>query len=83
MLLEFFYVEHLSQNLYLNINNTNKNMQAIPNVLMKFRWIHIHTVKSAYKEPAYKELPVIRNWFLFSNPYQETISLYIYKELWL
>ena len=22
-----------------------------------------YTVKSGYKEPAYKELPVIRNWF--------------------
>ena len=28
-----------------------------------------NTVKSAYKEPAYKELLVIRNWFLFPSLY--------------
>jgi len=42
------------------------------------------TVKSAYKEPAYKELPVIRNWFSLPNLYQGTTkhsSLYLSKEL--
>jgi len=38
------------------------------------------TVKFAYKEPAYNELPVIRNWFLFPNLKQGTSSLYVYKE---
>ena len=43
------------------------------------------TVKSAYKEPAYKELSVIRNWFSFPNLNQETSnqgtsSLYVCKE---
>jgi len=28
-----------------------------------------HTIKSAYKEPAYKGLLVIRNWFSFPNLY--------------
>ena len=27
----------------------------------------VSTVKSAYKEPAYKELPIIRNWFSWSR----------------
>jgi len=40
-----------------------------------------YTVKSAYKEPAYKELPVIRNRFSFPNLYQKTSLLYVYKEL--
>jgi len=40
-----------------------------------------YTVKSAYKEPAYKDLPVIRIWFLFPNLKQETSSPYVYKEL--
>jgi len=39
------------------------------------------TVESAYKESAYKELPVIRNWFYFPNLYQGTSSLHVYKEL--
>ena len=39
------------------------------------------TVESAYKEPAYKELPVIRNWFYFPELYQGTSSLHVYKEL--
>jgi len=43
----------------------------------------IITVMSAYKEPAYKELLVIRNWFSFPNPKQETSSLYVNKEHWL
>jgi len=29
-----------------------------------------YSVKCAYKEPAYKDLPVIRNWFSFPNLYQ-------------
>jgi len=37
-----------------------------------------HTVKSAYTEHGYKEFPVIRNSYLFSNIKQETISLYVY-----
>jgi len=32
---------------------------------------------SAYKEPAYKELPAIRNWLWFPNLYYG----YVYKEL--
>jgi len=36
---------------------------------------------SAYTEPAYKELPIIRKWFYFTNLYQGTSSLYVYKEL--
>jgi len=41
------------------------------------------TVESAYKEPAYKELPVIRNWFYFPELYQGTTcsSLHVYKKL--
>jgi len=39
-------------------------------------------VKSAYKEPALKELPAIGNWFSFPNIYQGTSSQYGYKELW-
>ena len=38
-------------------------------------------IQSAYKEPTYKELLVIRNWFSFTNIYHETSSLYVYKEL--
>jgi len=34
------------------------------------------TVKSAYKEPAYKIILLIRNRFSFPNIYQETSSLY-------
>jgi len=30
------------------------------------------TVKSAYWEPAFKELPVIKNWFSFPNLYKGT-----------
>jgi len=41
------------------------------------------TVKSTYKEPAYKELPVIRNWFSFPNRYQGNSSLYVDKKLQL
>ena len=41
----------------------------------------VYTVKSAYKEPAYKELPVIRNWFAFPNLQQGISSLYDFKEL--
>jgi len=41
------------------------------------------TVESANKEPTYKELPVIRNYFYFPNLYQGTSSLHVYKELWL
>jgi len=26
-----------------------------------------NTVKSAYKEPAYKEFPIVKNWFSFPN----------------
>ena len=37
--------------------------------------VDIYTVMSAYKEPAYKELLVIRNLFLFPNHYQGTSSL--------
>jgi len=40
---------------------------------------HISTVKSACKEPAYKELLVIRNWFSFPNIYQGTIVLDVNK----
>jgi len=29
--------------------------------------VECFTVKSAYKEPAYYELPVIRNWISFPN----------------
>ena len=29
--------------------------------------------KSAYKEPAYKELPLITNWFSFPNIYKERV----------
>ena len=47
----------------------------------KLVYIYYIKVKSAYKEPAYNELPVIRNWFLFPNLYQGTSLLYIYKEL--
>jgi len=36
---------------------------------------------STYKKPAYKELLVIRHWFLFSYLYQGTSSLYVYREL--
>jgi len=43
--------------------------------------INDSTVESAYKEPAYKELPVIRNWFYFPELYQGTRSLHVYKEL--
>jgi len=43
-------------------------------------WKH-NTVRSAYKEPAYKEMLDIRNWFSFSNLEQGTSTLYIYKEL--
>jgi len=43
-------------------------------------WFYV-TVQSAYKEPAYKELLVIRNLFSFHNLYQGTSSLYVYKEL--
>ena len=32
--------------------------------------VYRYTVESAYKEPAYKELPVLRNWFSFPNLYQ-------------
>ena len=39
------------------------------------------TVKSAYNEPAYKELQIIRNKFAFPNLFQGTSSLYVYKEL--
>ena len=39
-----------------------------------------HTVKSAYKEPDNKELPVIRNYFSFPNLQQGTSLLYVYKE---
>ena len=40
------------------------------------------TLKSAYKESAYKkELQVITNLFLFPNLYQETTLPYIFKEL--
>jgi len=38
-----------------------------------------YIVKSTYKEPAYKELPVIRNWILFPNLTQVTSSPYVYK----
>jgi len=50
-------------------------------VLIRFCITRHITVKSAHKEPANKELPVIRNWLLFLNLYQGTSSLYIYKEL--
>jgi len=34
----------------------------------KWLWqLKLSTVKSTYKEPAYKELPVIRNLFAFTN----------------
>ena len=33
---------------------------------------------SAYKEPAYKELPVTRDLFILTNLYQGTSSLYMY-----
>ena len=36
------------------------------------------TAKSPYKEPAYMELPVIKNWFSFPNQYKETNSDSIY-----
>jgi len=43
-----------------------------------------NTVKSAYKEPAYKERSVnTRNEFSFPNLKQGTSSLYVYKVLWL
>jgi len=42
-----------------------------------------YTVKSPYKEPAYKELLVIRNRFPFPNLYQGTSLLYAYKKCWL
>jgi len=38
------------------------------------------TVKSAYKEPAYKELLVVRNWFSLPNLYLGIGSLNVYKE---
>jgi len=38
-------------------------------------------VKFAYKEPAYKEVPVIKNGYLFPNLYQGTSSLYVTMEL--
>jgi len=38
------------------------------------------TVKSAYKEPAYKDLPVIRNWITLPNLYEETSSLNVNRE---
>jgi len=40
-------------------------------------------LKSAYKEPAYKNFPFTRNWFSFSNLKQGTSLLYFYEELWL
>jgi len=51
--------------------------------LYKLKTLASIIVKSTYKEPAYKELPVIRNWFSFPNLYHETSSLYVYKELML
>jgi len=38
------------------------------------------TVMCAYKEPAFQELPVITNYFSFSNLKQRTCLLYVYKE---
>jgi len=39
------------------------------------------TLQSPDKEPAFKELPFIRNWFLFPNFYQGTSSL-CYTFIW-
>jgi len=44
-----------------NIMHIN-NYKSIPNKLK-----NNSTVKSAYNEPAYKELLLIRNWFSFPN----------------
>jgi len=41
----------------------------------------LYTVNYVYKEPAYNELHVIRNWFSFPNIHQGTSSLYVYNEL--
>ena len=42
-----------------------------------------NTLTYAYKKPAYKELPVKRNLFLFTNLKQGTSSLYVYKDFTL
>jgi len=50
-----------------------KRIQTISNMM--------YQEKSAYKEPAYKELPLIKNWFSFQSQYlQGTSSLYVYNE---
>jgi len=45
--------------------------------------VNVNTIEFAYKEPTYKELPVIRNWLPFSNLKQGTSLLYAYKEILL
>ena len=40
-----------------------------------------NTVEFDYKEPTYKELSVIRNWFSFHNLKEGTSLPYAYKEL--
>jgi len=42
----------------------------------------MHSIEmSANKEPAYKELPVIENWFSILSFYQGISTLHVYKEL--
>ena len=42
--------------------------------------IELHTVKSAYKKPAFKECPVFRNWFFIPQSLFFFILWYDYKE---
>jgi len=39
------------------------------------QYVKVNTLKSDYKEPAYKELPFIRNRFSFPNHYQGISSI--------
>jgi len=56
------------------------NVQKIKALKTELFVVMIYTAKSVYKEPAYKELPVIRNLHSIPNLNKCTNSLYIYKE---
>jgi len=70
---DWYWISHSLQ-YNVDVNSSLKLMYQVET---------LSAVKSTYKEPAYKELLVIRNWFQFLNHYQGTSSIYVYKELWL